>query len=179
MKTQPGKIEKIDKISVHANYMEKAFADDLSPIIENFLDAASIHNPDTIIGTGLSGTLIVPTIARALGLKWAIVRKDNDGSHSINKVEGDIGTRWMFVDDFVSSGDTLRRVKTEVDKAVYHWNTRTLNDLRYYASSGDPQAIKAHADFEYFNPTYVGTFQYNNGRMYVENDYDSYDPYNV
>lgn len=62
---------------------------------------------DTLVGRGLSGALVVPTLARALGKRWAIVRKEGDGSHSSNRYEGCCGTRWLFVDDLVGSGETL------------------------------------------------------------------------
>lgn len=66
---------------------------------------------DTLIGVGVSGAVIVPTLARLLGVHFAIVRKENDGSHGWNKVEGMVGSTWLFVDDLVSSGATVRRVQ--------------------------------------------------------------------
>lgn len=66
---------------------------------------------DTLVGTGVSGAVIVPTLARLLGVDFAIVRKENDGSHGWHKIEGVMGERWLFVDDLVSSGATVRRVQ--------------------------------------------------------------------
>lgn len=65
---------------------------------------------DTLVGVGVSGAVIVPTLARLLGADFAIVRKENDGSHGWNKIEGVVGRKWLFVDDLVSSGTTVRRV---------------------------------------------------------------------
>lgn len=65
---------------------------------------------DTLVGVGVSGAVVVPTLARLLGVDFAIVRKENDGSHGWNKVEGVVGKKWLFVDDLVSSGATVRRV---------------------------------------------------------------------
>lgn len=65
---------------------------------------------DTLIGVGVSGAVIVPTLARLLGVDFAIVRKENDGSHGWHEVEGVVGGRWLFVDDLVSTGATVRRV---------------------------------------------------------------------
>lgn len=65
---------------------------------------------DTLVGVGVSGAVIVPTLARLLGVHFAIVRKDNDGTHGWHKVEGMVGEKWLFVDDLVSSGGTVRRV---------------------------------------------------------------------
>lgn len=66
---------------------------------------------DTLVGTGVSGAVIVPTLARLLGVDFAIVRKENDGTHGWNKIEGVMGKKWLFVDDLVSSGTTVRRVQ--------------------------------------------------------------------
>jgi adenine/guanine phosphoribosyltransferase-like PRPP-binding protein len=75
---------------------------------------------DTIVGRGLSGALVVPMLARALDTYWAIVRKE-DGSHSHYDVEGAIGRRWLFVDDFICSGRTRDIVRAKVEAQV--WNS--------------------------------------------------------
>jgi adenine/guanine phosphoribosyltransferase-like PRPP-binding protein len=94
---------------------------------------------DTLVGTGLSGALVVPTLARALHKKWLIVRKDNDSSHAYNQVEGDLGRRWMFVDDLIATGSTRQRVKDAV---------------RDFAADAD------------FKTTYVGDYLYTTGQFY-------------
>lgn len=71
---------------------------------------------DTIVGTGLSGSLVIPMLARRLRRKWAIVRKDGEQRHSSYQIEGEIGDRWIFVDDLIASGRTLRRVQEVVQE---------------------------------------------------------------
>jgi hypoxanthine phosphoribosyltransferase len=108
---------------------------------------------DTMVGTGLSGALVVPTLARATKKLFAIVRKDDDLlSHHETKVEGTIGERWIFVDDFVSSGATLRRVVQAIRRQVDGYNQRY----------GDATAGKHHI-------RYVGRYTYAGypGPMYV------------
>jgi adenine/guanine phosphoribosyltransferase-like PRPP-binding protein len=102
----------------HSGYFEKAFSD-LDEIANRMLDKVQNVEFDTIVGTGLSGTLVVPTLGRAFGTLWAIVRKESS-CHTNCLIEGEIGQRWLFVDDFIASGTTLRRVKN----IVY--------DLKYY-----------------------------------------------
>jgi orotate phosphoribosyltransferase len=80
---------------------------------------------DTLIGTGLSGSLIVPILADGLKRHWAVVRKDNDGSHSSREIEGRIGERWIFVDDFISSGATRRRVIDAVTNTMKYYGYKT------------------------------------------------------
>ena len=122
--------------SSHASYMDPAFGD-LNDIAHNMLKAfdtypADIYGPmpyfDTIVGTGLSGSLVVPHLGRAFGLHWAIVRK-NDGSHSSSQIEGNIGQRWIFVDDFIYSGKTLNRVQSVV---TVYCTARYVGTYEYY-----------------------------------------------
>lgn len=74
---------------------------------------------DSIVGRGMSGALVVPKLADALGVAWGVVRKPGDGTHSMNKdMEGCLGTRWVFVDDLVSSGRTFRESCMAVDRVM-------------------------------------------------------------
>lgn len=68
---------------------------------------------DTIVGTGLSGTLVVPALAVALSKHFLIVRKSVEHNHS-GQHEGLFGRRWVFVDDLIASGDTLRTVRGKI-----------------------------------------------------------------
>lgn len=80
------------------------------------LDAIPEH--DTLVGRGISGCMAVPMLAAAAGKLFAVVRKPNDGSHSGSTVEGRIGRRWLFVDDFIASGETYRITREEVRKVA-------------------------------------------------------------
>lgn len=101
------------------NYFPAAFGD-LSEMANWMRDRLGDLEYDTIIGTGLSGALVVPTLARELDKHWAIVRKE-DGSHSSNMVEGTVGRRWLFVDDFVDSGATMRRVISTINEGLGYY----------------------------------------------------------
>lgn len=89
-------------------YFNRAFGDP-APLITEAMDALRGVEFDTFVGTGLSGSLVAPLLARAMGRHFMIVRKEGDGSHSGFKVEGTIGSRWIFVDDFICSATTLYR----------------------------------------------------------------------
>ncbi|WP_280395528.1 phosphoribosyltransferase [Nocardia brasiliensis] len=73
---------------------------------------------DTLVGTGLSGALMIPTLARALSVDFLLIRKPNDGSHARSNCEGRLGEKWLFVDDLIDTGETLRRVYREVGEAA-------------------------------------------------------------
>lgn len=100
-------------LKLRSGYLRQAYADP-AEIILRAQDLLRDATYDTMVGTGLSGALVIPMLARALDKHWLIVRKPDDGSHSHLPVEGDLGARWLFVDDFISSGDTRKRVKREV-----------------------------------------------------------------
>ena len=102
-----------DTIQSRCDYLSRAFYD-----TETLATAARAAlgdvEFDTMVGTGLSGALVIPRIADALGVAWMVVRKDNDGSHASTRGEGTLGRRWLFVDDFISSGATYKRVQRAI-----------------------------------------------------------------
>lgn len=99
---------------------------------------------DTMVGQGLSGALVIPILAQALNKHFAIIRKENDSEHTRAVFEGEIGDKWIFVDDFIESGATLRRVKEGVS-------------LAYLRFSGDYWTDKP--------PQFVGAYLYNYGEF--------------
>lgn len=80
---------------------------------------------DTLVGTGLSGTLLLPMIADRLKVNYLAIRKANDGSHSDGKHQGRLGKKWLFFDDFCASGDTLRRVYGAVERICNSYDHKT------------------------------------------------------
>lgn len=73
---------------------------------------------DTIVGTGFSGGIVIPALALAMDKQFLLIRKDGDDSHHRGSLVGQLGERWIFVDDFVSSGRTRTRVIGKVAEAV-------------------------------------------------------------
>ena len=95
---------------------------------------------DTMIGQGLSGSLFIPALARSMKKHYFIVRKEGENSHASYGVgEGRIGRRWLFVDDFISTGRTRETVASKVYEFCLDecWTTQfvgsylyTVDDLR-------------------------------------------------
>lgn len=119
-----------------SSYLRRVF-DERNELIDSARRTLHDVDFDTVIGTGLSGALIVPDIARALNKQWAIVRKDNDSEHAMFNIEGYIGNQWLFFDDLVASGRTLRFVKEKVEaysdavyvgRYEYVWGTLNLDE---------------------------------------------------
>lgn len=93
------------------SYFDKALCYTNGELIETMRHRLNGVKYDTIVGTGLSGTIFTARVAPGLGKSFAIVRKKDDKStHSGTKVEGIVGERWVFADDFISSGATFKRV---------------------------------------------------------------------
>jgi hypothetical protein len=112
-------------------YLCKAFESDL--LIDDAKRILGGVDFDTVVGTGLSGTIAGTLIAYALKKHLLIVRKPSDrnqeGARSVNHsgwpTEGRMGKRWIFVDDLISSGETRIRVKMEVDKANARYDVKS------------------------------------------------------
>lgn len=67
-------------------------------------------NFDGLVGTGISGIILIAPLALELKVPFAIVRKSKK-NHSGYDVEGDDNiSRYLFVDDFIDSGETFSRV---------------------------------------------------------------------
>lgn len=99
-------------------YLDNALFD-AEAVVDRAVGDLTGANFDTLVGTGFSGALVVPMIAARLGCHFILVRKPNDGSHhTTSRLIGTLGKRWVFVDDFESSGATRRRVVDEIADAV-------------------------------------------------------------
>lgn len=126
-------------------YFADALADDPSALVRWAEAELRYVDFDTMVGTGLSGTLVVPLLARALGKHFAIIRKPDERSHSRGQIyHGTIGRRWIFVDDFISTGATRGRVILAVEQAYHHETVYSMN-------VDSPKPVR---------PVYVGDFTY-------------------
>lgn len=66
---------------------------------------------DTIAFRGISGALIAPPVALRMNKQMIVVRKPEDSTHSLLKVEGNKAARkYVILDDFSCSGATRRAI---------------------------------------------------------------------
>ena len=74
---------------------------------------------DTIVFRGISGAIWGTAMAMALNKNMAVVRKPNDDTHSSGiKVEGHKKIhRYLIVDDFTSTGHTVREILKQMREA--------------------------------------------------------------
>jgi len=73
---------------------------------------------DAIAFRGMSGALVAPAVAARLKKNLLMVRKPQENSHSSMKVEGfcETAQRYVIIDDFVSSGNTISEIRKAVTK---------------------------------------------------------------
>lgn len=118
------------------SYSNEAFGD-TTELIERARRALDGVEYGSMVGTGLSGALVIPILARALNKPFAIIRKPNESSHATTMFEGTIKDSYIFVDDFIATSATRDRVIKQV---------RTIAQQYTWLGS--------------FGPRFVGTFQY-------------------
>lgn len=96
-------------------YMDSALFN-LPEVIETARERLANVDFDTLVGTGFSGGVVIPALALAMDKKFVLIRKETDDSHhGGGQLLGELGRRWIFVDDFVSSGITRRRVVNKIN----------------------------------------------------------------
>jgi adenine/guanine phosphoribosyltransferase-like PRPP-binding protein len=129
---------------VQSDYLHRVFNnEDLKSIIKGVAKACKeakyLYNQNNrpikrfgLVGRGLSGTIVVPSVALKLGWPFIIVRKDH--SHSCMEAEGEVDfRRYIFVDDFISSGCTFCTVNDEMDQ----YNIKPAAIIEYNRNNGD------------------------------------------
>jgi hypothetical protein len=74
---------------------------------------------DAMAFRGMSGAMFAPILAYQMGKYLLMVRKPGDDTHSRMNVEGYYASkRYVIVDDFTSSGDTLRAIHDAIREEV-------------------------------------------------------------
>jgi adenine/guanine phosphoribosyltransferase-like PRPP-binding protein len=122
------------------SYFSKALTYSNRKLLSEFGAGVSGVSFDTIVGTGLSGTVYVSRVAPILGKRFAIVRKaDDQSTHSLHRVEGSVGLEYTIADDFMCSGRTVRHVIEQMHQSypwakfmgVWCYESRTFRDREY------------------------------------------------
>lgn len=109
-------------MSIYNSYTGKD-TDDIAAI--TFKAAAELrydgYRYDSIAVTGISGLIIGAPLSILVGKPLVVIRKGNDKeyAHSVRHpgIE-DVGKRYLFVDDFISTGETMRRVENALSRVA-------------------------------------------------------------
>ena len=106
-------------------YMDDAVFN-LEEVIETAKKRLADVEFDTLVGTGFSGGVVIPALALAMGKKFVLIRKETDDSHhGKGRLLGELGEKWVLVDDFVSSGKTRERVISKIEEALVDYGTQS------------------------------------------------------
>lgn len=111
---------------------------------------------DTFVVRGMSGAIAGGVLAHSMKKNLFVVRKDDDDSHDGNRPFGMMGDRWLFLDDFISSGATFWK--------VYHSITERCIDPRDHALFGEFRFNEKKGIFGFVPssdlPTFAGSYLY-------------------
>ena len=80
---------------------------------------------ESIAVTGVSGLVVGSPVALLMGKALIVVRKEDDiSTHSGNRVENirEIGTHYLFLDDFIASGTTEHYVCSVLYHQCKRWD---------------------------------------------------------
>lgn len=138
------------------NHYSSRMLNDVNGIIADARRGMKGVKYDTLVGRGTSGMLIIPVVARALRKNYFIVRKpeESNSAHSGIGFLGRLGRRWIFFDDFVSSGETFYQVRRGVSDAIVaiNRNPREIWDNK--------RGRYVKVDEPLFETKLVGLFEY-------------------
>lgn len=112
-------MELIGKAGVHASYLKDFFdVKQRTKIVDTAVKKLKRIKSkfDAIAFSGMSGALMAPIVAHELGKRVIAVRKPDEKPHSSHRTEGVHGDRYIILDDFIFSGDTLKRIKESIEQ---------------------------------------------------------------
>ena len=96
-------------------FRKKAIQDGL-----RFLKKDQRGRYDSIAVTGISGLTIGAPLAYLAKKGLTVIRKGGDDTHSTRKIESSIApNRYVIVDDFAASGETIARIVKTMDADSY------------------------------------------------------------
>jgi adenine/guanine phosphoribosyltransferase-like PRPP-binding protein len=113
-------------------------------LVKAAMTLLKLYDFDAIAFRGISGALVAPILAYRLNKSLLVVRKPkqtDETSHSGRRVEGDLNARrYLIVDDFQSSGNTVQAIVEEISK--FAPNARCIGALLYKDFLGYQKALK-------------------------------------
>lgn len=92
---------------------------DLGRVVNTAMNDLADVEFDTFVGIGMSGAVVIPMLAWHMDKHYVIVRKEDDDSHHGGSVPfGLMGERFIFFDDFISSGRTFKEARRTLNQAM-------------------------------------------------------------
>lgn len=155
-------VDRRKELRVAAGYFDQAI-DDIGQLLEDAREVLEDIEFDTLVATGLSGTVVAPILAHELGVNFFIVRKPDDlSTHSYKRAVGHIGRRWVFLDDFIDTGRTLTRVRKQVAEVV-------ANEAEWAYD----EAQNTMVELPTWTTGFVGVYEYQRTQFLPAEDFDA------
>lgn len=104
---------------------------------------------DGLVAQGMSGVIPAVPVSLALHVDLVVVRKHTDRCHETRHINLDLvtpGSRWIFIDDFISMGTTRTRVQQAIAAkgghvvGQYMCREREFTPLELYTGDLGPEA---------------------------------------
>lgn len=152
------------KVSKH-NYFSMAVLNNPDRFVKDARKSilASGIDFDTFVVRGMSGAIAGGMLARSLNKHLYVVRKPNDGSHDNTKAFGNTGSRWLFLDDFVSSGATFWATYDVVQETL---GTR----FGYHPETGVWDALPCPEEV----PEFMGAYLFLDYKTFAKSEFQSH-----
>lgn len=114
--------------------------DDLQDTVNKTVKRLTEHISefDSIVVRGNSGILVGAPVSLLINKPIVVIRKGSEKSHDHNPVINinSLGRRWLFLDDIIDSGKTLKTCKSQITKNA--WNTSWVGSYLYSHDSWMP-----------------------------------------
>jgi hypoxanthine phosphoribosyltransferase len=127
--------EYLDMLS--GSYTKSAYADRVTELLNNAemqLIGQDIDF-DSMVGTGHSGLLVLPILARHFDVPFFALRKDGISSHNSAQPYGDgrIGRKWILIDDVSVTGGTIKFAQNRIARVcnMNNWKTEYVGTYLY------------------------------------------------
>lgn len=127
-------------------YLHKALnPKSLNRIATETVKIARKVNAELIVVRGLSGILVAAAAGSEYGVPFAIVRKPGESTHASSGLEisyndsdcsdDDKYANWIIVDDFISSGATMKAIFEEVENNARRIKGKCVGIVLYNGSN--------------------------------------------
>lgn len=146
---------------ITSHYLHGAFQPErVRGFINGARDVLARYEFDAIAFRGMSGALVAPLLAYELGKTLIMVRKPKSGPndhHSMHNVEGDRDARrYLIVDDFRCSGDTIRAILGGI--SIFAPDARCMGVMFYQCAMLWGRSIRVEATREMIETRHTSIF---------------------
>lgn len=105
-------------VKIVTTYLEVLDPNEFLRTLERTVAALRTRDFDAIAFCGMSGAVLAPSVAQALGKTLLLVRKSSEVRHSSYTVEGDCGANtYVILDDLICTGETVRHIQRQIQTA--------------------------------------------------------------